>query len=105
MNTIAKINQKQFKAIRLVTGGAGFIGSAYLRYQVPKQPDILFICLDLLTYAGNLANLKEIEHAANFAFVKGSTVNRETLNSLFQQLNFTQVLNFAAESHVDNSIT
>jgi dTDP-glucose 4,6-dehydratase len=89
----------------LVTGGAGFIGSNFVRYMVNKYPNYQIINLDLLTYAGNLENLKDIENAPNYKFVRGDIADREFINGLFQEEKFDYVLNFAAESHVDRSIT
>lgn len=89
----------------LVTGGAGFIGSNFVRYMVNKYPEYHIVNLDLLTYAGNLENLKDIETASNYTFVKGDIADREFVNELFAQQKFDYVLNFAAESHVDRSIT
>jgi dTDP-glucose 4,6-dehydratase len=89
----------------LITGGAGFIGSNFVRYMVNKYPQYNIVNLDLLTYAGNLENLKDIENAPNYKFVRGDIADREFINSLFQEEKFDYVLNFAAESHVDRSIT
>lgn len=89
----------------LVTGGAGFIGSNFVRYMVNKYPEYQIVNLDLLTYAGNLENLKDIENAANYKFVRGDIADREFINGLFKEEKFDFVLNFAAESHVDRSIT
>jgi dTDP-glucose 4,6-dehydratase len=89
----------------LVTGGAGFIGSNFVRYMVNKYPNYQIVNLDMLTYAGNLENLKDIENAPNYKFVRGDIADREFINGLFQEEKFDYVLNFAAESHVDRSIT
>jgi len=89
----------------LITGGAGFIGSNFVRYMVNKYPNYNIVNLDLLTYAGNLENLKDIENAPNYKFVRGDIADREFINGLFQEEKFDYVLNFAAESHVDRSIT
>ncbi|MEH7109769.1 MULTISPECIES: dTDP-glucose 4,6-dehydratase [Bacillaceae] len=89
----------------LVTGGAGFIGSNFVRYMVNKYPEYQIVNLDLLTYAGNLENLKDIEHKPNYKFVRGDIADREFVQGLFQEEKFDYVLNFAAESHVDRSIT
>lgn len=89
----------------LVTGGAGFIGSNFVRYMVKKYPEYNLFNLDALTYAGNLENLKEIEGLPNYKFVKGDIADREFINRLFEEEKFDYVLNFAAESHVDRSIT
>lgn len=89
----------------LVTGGAGFIGSNFVRYMVNKYPEYQIVNLDLLTYAGNLENLKDIEDKPNYKFVKGDLADRDFINDLFETEKFDYVLNFAAESHVDRSIT
>ena len=88
----------------LVTGGAGFIGSNYLHYVVNKYPFDEFVCLDALTYAGNYNNIKDLEGKPNYKFVHGDITDREFVYKLFEEENFTTVINFAAESHVDNSI-
>jgi len=88
----------------LVTGGAGFIGSNYLHYVVNKYKEDEYICLDALTYAGNYENLKPIEKETNFNFVKGDITDKELVDQLFEKERFDAVINFAAESHVDNSI-
>ncbi len=92
------------KAI-LVTGGAGFIGSNFIPYFIGKYPEYKIVNLDALTYAGNLDNLKEIESHANYTFVHGNICDRELVDSLFMRFNFSGVIHFAAESHVDNSIS
>ncbi len=89
----------------LVTGGAGFIGSNFVPYMVAKYPDYRIINLDKLTYAGNLDNLKECENAANYKFVKGDICDRPLVEKLFNDHDIRGVVHFAAESHVDNSIT
>ncbi|MGE7853170.1 dTDP-glucose 4,6-dehydratase [Bacillus paramycoides] len=89
----------------LVTGGAGFIGSNFVRYMVKKYPEYNIVNLDALTYAGNLENLKDIEELSNYKFVKGDIADRQFINQLFKEEKFDYVLNFAAESHVDRSIT
>ena len=88
----------------LVTGGAGFIGSNYLHYVVNKYPEDEYVCLDALTYAGNYENLLPIADKKNFKFVKGNITDKEFVDKLFEQEKFDAVINFAAESHVDNSI-
>lgn len=89
----------------LITGGAGFIGSHVVRRFVNTYPDYEIVNLDKLTYAGNLANLKDIEDAANYKFVKGDIVDANFINHLFETENFDAVIHLAAESHVDRSIT
>ncbi len=89
----------------LVTGGAGFIGSNFVPYMIQTYPNYQFINLDKLTYAGNLDNLRETENAPNYKFIEGDICDQELVNSLFQQYQITDVIHFAAESHVDNSIS
>jgi dTDP-glucose 4,6-dehydratase len=89
----------------LITGGAGFIGSHLTRLFVMKYPNYKIVNLDNLTYAGNLENLKDIEHNSNYEFVKGDIADLDLLTSLFKKYDFTGVLHCAAESHVDRSIT
>lgn len=88
----------------LVTGGAGFIGSNFLHYMVNKYPEDEFVCLDVLTYAGNYNNIKSLENSKNYKFVKGDIRDKELVIDLFKKEKFDYVINFAAESHVDNSI-
>ena len=87
----------------LVTGGAGFIGSNFIFYMQKKHPDYRLVCLDALTYAGNLHTLDDAR-CDNFRFVLGSITDRELVFSLFEEEKFDAVVNFAAESHVDRSI-
>ena len=89
----------------LITGGAGFIGSHLTRLFVTKYPHYKVVNIDALTYAGNLANLKDIENAPNYTFVKGDITDMDLLQQLFAVHQFTGVLHCAAESHVDRSIT
>lgn len=89
----------------LVTGGAGFIGSNFVPYMVAKYPQYKIVNLDKLTYAGNLNNLKECEKAENYVFVHGDICNRPLVEKLFAEYDIRGVVHFAAESHVDNSIT
>ena len=89
----------------LLTGGAGFIGSHLTRLFVTKYPDYTIVNLDKLTYAGNLENLKDIEGRPNYQFIKGDITDLSLLRQLFIEYRFTAVLNCAAESHVDRSIT
>ena len=89
----------------LVTGGAGFIGSNFVPYFCQKYPDYQIINLDKLTYAGNLDNLKECNAMDNYTFVQGDICDVALLEKLFEQYDIRGVIHFAAESHVDNSIT
>ena len=89
----------------LITGGAGFIGSHLLHLMVQKYPDYEFVNLDKLTYAGNLANLKEIENAPNYTFERGDITDADFVNELFDRYQFDSVIHLAAESHVDRSIS
>ena len=88
----------------LVTGGAGFIGSNFIPFFIEKHSDYHIINLDKLTYAGNLANLSEVEDSDRYTFVQGDICNRELVEYLFRQYDIRGVIHFAAESHVDNSI-
>ena len=88
----------------LVTGGAGFIGSNFVPYFIEKHSEYHIINLDKLTYAGNLANLSEVEDNDRYTFVQGDICNRELVEYLFRQYDIRGVIHFAAESHVDNSI-
>ena len=88
----------------LVTGGAGFIGGNFCHYMVNKYPDDVFVCLDALTYAGNMETLAPILDKPNFSFIHGNICDRELVFSLFEREKFDFVVNFAAESHVDRSI-
>lgn len=89
----------------LITGGAGFIGSHVVRLFTKKYPDSRIINLDKLTYAGNLANLREVEDLPNYEFVKGDIVDEDFIMQLFDKYRFDGVIHLAAESHVDRSIT
>lgn len=89
----------------LVTGGAGFIGSNFITYFAQKYPEYHIVNLDKLTYAGNLDYLKEVENNDNYTFVKGDIVSRALVDELFDTYKFHGVIHFAAESHVDNSIS
>ncbi|MFC7394682.1 dTDP-glucose 4,6-dehydratase [Scopulibacillus cellulosilyticus] len=88
----------------LITGGAGFIGSHFVRYMVKKYPDCRIFNLDLLTYAGNLDNLKEIEGKANYTFIRGDIRDGRLVHALIKKHEIDVIVNFAAESHVDKSI-
>lgn len=89
----------------LVTGGAGFIGANFVQYILEQEEDIRLINLDLLTYAGNLENLQSCESDPRYHFVKGDIRDRALLHGLFEQYDIDTVVHFAAESHVDRSIT
>ena len=88
----------------LVTGGAGFIGSNFIFYMLDRHPDYRIVCLDKLTYAGNLSTLSPVMQNPNFRFVKADICDREAVYALFEEERFDVVVNFAAESHVDRSI-
>ena len=89
----------------LVTGGAGFIGSNFVIYMLNKYSDVKIINVDKLTYDGNLENLKSVESNPNYVFVQADICDKEAIQSLFDQYDIDYVVNFAAESHVDRSIT
>jgi dTDP-glucose 4,6-dehydratase len=89
----------------LITGGAGFIGSNLVAYLIKKYPNQHFVNLDLLTYAGDLKNLKEVETEPNYTFIKGDICNRKLVEDIFLKFDVKGVIHLAAESHVDNSIT
>lgn len=89
----------------IVTGGAGFIGSNFVYYQLNNHQDDKIVCLDKLTYAGNLSTLKTALNNRNFKFVKGDICDKEVVEKLFSEEKPDVVVNFAAESHVDRSIT
>lgn len=89
----------------LITGGAGFIGSAFCHYMLRHHPNDEFVCLDALTYAGNLNNLAGCLDKSNFRFIKGDITDRDLVDDLFRRERFDVVVNFAAETHVDNSIS
>jgi len=88
----------------LVTGGAGFIGSNFIKYMLNKYKEIKIINLDKLTYAGNLENLEEVNKDTRYLFIQGDICNKKLVNELFKENNIDYVVNFAAESHVDRSI-
>ena len=88
----------------LVTGGAGFIGSNFVFYMLNNHPDYRIVCLDKLTYAGNLSTLQPVLEQDNFRFVRGDICDRTAVEKLFQEEHPDVVVNFAAESHVDRSI-
>jgi dTDP-glucose 4,6-dehydratase len=88
----------------LVTGGAGFIGSNFIKFMLEKYPGYKIINIDTLTYAGNLENLKDIDTNPNYEFIKVDIRNKEKVGEVFKNKDITSVVNFAAESHVDRSI-
>lgn len=98
-----KTRREKVKNI-LVTGCAGFIGSNFVPYFLKKYPEYRLVNLDLLTYAGNLENLKEVEGDERYKFIKGDICNRELVEFIFKEYDIRGVIHFAAESHVDNSI-
>ena len=89
----------------LVTGGAGFIGANFVPYFIENNSDYHLVNLDALTYAGNLENVSEVENHERYTFVKGDIVDSEFIRNLFDKYQFHDVIHFAAESHVDNSIS
>ncbi|MEG1887832.1 MAG: dTDP-glucose 4,6-dehydratase, partial [Oscillospiraceae bacterium] len=89
----------------LVTGGAGFIGSNFIIYMLGKYDDVSIINVDALTYAGNLENLKSVENDARYRFVQADITDKEALTDIFNKNQIDFVVNFAAESHVDRSIS
>ncbi|WYP26047.1 dTDP-glucose 4,6-dehydratase [Alkalihalobacillus sp. FSL W8-0930] len=89
----------------LITGGAGFIGSNFVKYMVRKYPTYQFLNVDLLTYAGNLENLTDIEEHSNYKFVKADICDKALMTSLVEENKIDTIINFAAESHVDRSIS
>jgi dTDP-glucose 4,6-dehydratase len=95
---------KDFTRRILVTGGAGFIGSHLVRLLVTKYPEYLIVNLDKLTYAGNLANLKDVQNLPNYVFVKADIVDAKAVTAVFEEHAITDVIHLAAESHVDRSI-
>ena len=95
---------KNFKRNILITGGAGFIGSHVIRLFVNKYPEYRIINLDSLTYAGNLANLKDVEERPNYTFIKADICDFEKMQEVFKKHNIDSVIHLAAESHVDRSI-
>lgn len=88
----------------IVTGGAGFIGSNFIFYNLKKHPEDRVVCVDKLTYAGNVSTLKSVKDSPNFRFVREDICNREAIYAIFEEEKPDVVINFAAESHVDRSI-
>lgn len=88
----------------MITGGAGFIGSHVVRLFVQKYPEYTIVNFDQLTYAGNLENLKDVESAPNYRFVKGNILDPEAIAKVFEEFQITDIIHLAAESHVDRSI-
>ena len=88
----------------LITGGAGFIGGNFCHYMLEKHPEDEYVCLDALTYAGNMETLADIIENPHFEFVKGNICDKELVEKLFEEEKFDVVINFAAETHVDRSI-
>ena len=88
----------------MITGGAGFIGNHVVRLFVEKYPDYRIICLDKLTYAGNLENLRDVENRDNYTFVKADICDLDAMRQVMERYDVTAVIHLAAESHVDRSI-
>jgi len=105
MNQLSKDTPIGGAGAILITGGAGFIGSHVVRRFVTQYPAYRIVNLDALTYAGNLANLTDIENAPNYSFVKGDITDASFIDTLFSENDFTGVIHLAAESHVDRSIS
>lgn len=99
------MTQNKYSKTILITGGAGFIGCHVIDLFVNKYPDYQIVNLDLLTYAGNLENLKEVDEKENYVFVKGDICDKPFLKELFDEYDFDGIIHLAAESHVDRSIT
>ncbi len=94
-----------YNKIILVTGGLGFIGSNFIEYFIKKHPNYQIVNLDKLTYAGELSNLKSIGNHSNYTLIKGDICDKTLVENLFEKYSFSGVIHFAAESHVDNSIS
>src|SRR3989344_4216674 len=99
-----KTNKKFSDSTVLVSGGAGFIGSNFIRYILSRHPKIKIINFDKLTYAGNLENLKDIAPNIRYKFIKGDIADKKAIQNLFQKYKPEYVINLAAETHVDRSI-
>lgn len=97
--------ERRMKRNILITGGAGFIGSHVVCLFVNKYPDYHIVCLDKLTYAGNLANLKDVESSSNYTFVRADVADYAAIKKVFEEYDINGVIHLAAESHVDRSIT
>ena len=104
LNNFSNIDSENLQRIILVTGGAGFIGSNFIRYIMRKYPKYKIINFDKLTYAGNLNNLSSVEENPNYVFVKGDVADNRDVKNVFEEFNPDFVIHFAAESHVDRSI-
>ena len=104
LDQLYKKNKSQLMRNILVTGGAGFIGSHLVRLLVNKYPDYHIVNMDVLTYAGNLENLKDIENKENYTFIKCDICDVEKVNQVFKEYKIDSVIHLAAESHVDRSI-
>lgn len=98
------IDRGELKMTLIITGGAGFIGSNFIFYMLEKYPDYMIVCLDKLTYAGNLSTLAPVMDNPRLSFIKADICDREAVNKLFAEEKPDIVVNFAAESHVDRSI-
>ena len=103
MNQLPSIHYEPLKL--LVTGGCGFIGSNFILDVMKRNPDWHVFNLDALTYAGNRDNLRDLAHNSHYTFIKGDTTDRALCDILFKRHSFDSVVHFAAESHVDRSIT
>jgi len=104
LNGLRREEDKSNKMQMLITGGAGFMGSNFIKYILKKYPAYKVINIDKLTYAGNLENLKEVENNPNYRFVRGDIADEEIISKVFRENKIDVVINFAAETHVDRSI-
>src|SRR4030042_5070833 len=89
----------------LITGGAGFIGSNFIHHMMDSRPEVEIINLDILTYAGNLKNLKNVDKNSRYTFIKGDICDQGIVNAILDRNEIDTIVHFAAESHVDRSIT